>query len=187
MTNANFKKTKTLEWLNETYILYFTKNHERFITPLTFAHNAAMSRPGFETQWSDTETRLWGYETESLKNVSRDMSPGIHLWASGLGNKSTKLEFIHICSLICQDNLSSVQCSFETNGVTLQQMEKFKYLEVIFLSDDIDKTTNWTHVLKSKCSNAPTLPIGCTETRAVYKRKAFCFQISFCSYPHLWL
>ena len=28
-----------------------------------------------------------------------------------------------------------VQCSFQTNGVTLQQMEKFKYLGVAFSSD----------------------------------------------------
>ena len=26
--------------------------------------------------------------------------------------------------------------------------------------------------------------ISCTESRAVYQSKAFCFQISFCSYPH---
>ena len=29
----------------------------------------------------------------------------------------------------------SFQCSFQTNGVTLQQTEKFKYLEVTFSSD----------------------------------------------------
>ena len=29
----------------------------------------------------------------------------------------------------------SVQCSFQTNGVTLQQTEKFKYLGVTFSSD----------------------------------------------------
>ena len=39
---------------------------------------------------------------------------------------------------------------------------------------------------KSNCSNAPALPINCTKTRNVYKSKAFCFHISFCSYPHLW-
>ena len=42
---------------------------------MSFAHIAAMSQPGFETQCSETETeietRLWGYETETLKNVSR--------------------------------------------------------------------------------------------------------------------
>ena len=30
---------------------------------------------------------------------------------------------------------ASVQCSLQTNGVTLQLMEKFKYLGVTFLSD----------------------------------------------------
>ena len=29
----------------------------------------------------------------------------------------------------------SVQCSFQTNGVTLQYTEKFKYLGVTYLSD----------------------------------------------------
>ena len=40
-----------------------------------------MSPPGFETQWSETETetRLWSYETETSKVVSRDMSRGIPL------------------------------------------------------------------------------------------------------------
>ena len=49
-------------------------------------------------------------------------------------------------------------------------------------------TVRWTgHTYwKSKCNNAPALPINCTETRAVYNSKAFCFQISFCSYPQLW-
>ena len=32
---------------------------------------------------------------------------------------------------------------------------------------------------KSKCSNVPALPISCTETRAVYKTKAFCFRSVF--------
>ena len=30
----------------------------------------------------------------------------------------------------------SVKCSFQTNGVTLKQMEKFKYLGVTFSSND---------------------------------------------------
>ena len=77
-----------------------------------------------------------------------------------------------------------VQYSFQTNGVTLKQTEKFKYLAVALSSDgrqDNKLDTYW----KSKCSNAPALPISCTEIRAEYKSKAFCFQISFCSYPHL--
>ena len=36
------------------------------------------------------------------------------------------------------------------------------------------------------CSNEPGLWISYTETRAVYKSEAFCFHISFCSYPYLW-
>ena len=40
-----------------------------------------------------------------------------------------------------------VQCSFQTNGVTLQQTEKFKYLGVTFSSDG-RQTTNWRHLQK---------------------------------------
>ena len=32
-------------------------------------------------------------------------------------------------------SIHPVQCFFQTNGVTLQQTEKFKYLGVTFLSD----------------------------------------------------
>ena len=41
---------------------------------MSFAHFAAMSRPGVETQWFETktETRLRGNETKTLKKVSRD-------------------------------------------------------------------------------------------------------------------
>ena len=60
-----------------------------------------------------------------------------------------------------------VQCSFQTNGVTLKQTEKFKYLGVIFSSDC------------RQDNEAPALPISCTETRTVCKSKAFCSQISF--------
>ena len=35
---------------------------------------------------------------------------------------------------VCQDTLTSV--FFQTNGVTLQQMDKFKYLGATFSSDD---------------------------------------------------
>ena len=39
---------------------------DKFTTPVSFVHIAAMSRSGFETQWSETEnkTRLWGHKTE---------------------------------------------------------------------------------------------------------------------------
>ena len=78
-----------------------------------------------------------------------------------------------------------VQRSFQINGVTLQQMEKFKYLEVTFSSDGRQDNKLDTRI--KKCINAPALAISRTETRAVYKSKAFCLQISFCSYPHIWL
>ena len=78
----------------------------------------------------------------------------------------------------------AVQCSFQTNGVTLKQTEKFKYLGVIFSSDSRQDNELDTRIGKASAV-APVLPIRCTETRAVYKSKAFCFQISFCFYPHL--
>ena len=40
-----------------------------------------------------------------------------------------------------------VQCSFQANGVTLQQTEKFKYFGVTFSSDG-RQDKEWTHVLK---------------------------------------
>ena len=57
------------EWLKKLQIINFTKNQDIFNTFVSFAHIAAMSRPGFETQWSDTETktRLWDYETETSR------------------------------------------------------------------------------------------------------------------------
>ena len=79
-----------------------------------------------------------------------------------------------------------VLCSFQTNRVTLKQTKKFKYLGVIFSSDGgLDNELD-TRIGKANALNAPALPISCTETRAMCKSKAFCFQISFCSYPHIW-
>ena len=42
-----------------------------------------------------------------------------------------------------------VQCSFQTNRVALQQMEKFKYLES-HSRVMVDRTTSWTHVLEKQ-------------------------------------
>ena len=55
-----------------------------------------------------------------------------------------------------------VQCFFQTNGITLKQTKKFKYLEVTFSSDSRQQTghTYW----KSKCSNVPALLVSCAET-----------------------
>ena len=65
-----------------------------------------------------------------------------------------------------------VQCSLQTNGVTLQQTENFKYLGVTFSSDGRQDNELDTRIGKA---SVVTLPISCTETRAVYKSKAFCF------------
>ena len=54
---ANLKRAITPERLKNVQITYFTKNHDIFTTPVDFAQIAAMSRPRFETQWSETETR----------------------------------------------------------------------------------------------------------------------------------
>ena len=77
-----------------------------------------------------------------------------------------------------------VQCSFQTIGVTLQQTEKFKYLGVTISSDGRQDNKLDTGIGKASAVSA-ALPISYTERRAVYKSKAFCFQISFFSYPHL--
>ena len=42
-----------------------------------------------------------------------------------------------------------VQCSFQTNGVTLQQTKKFKYLGVLFLSDGGQDNKLDTHIGKA--------------------------------------
>ena len=42
-----------------------------------------------------------------------------------------------------------VQCSFQTNGVTLKQIKKFSILESYF-QVVVDRTTNWTHVLEKQ-------------------------------------
>ena len=48
---ANLKRTKKPEWLKKrTNNLFFTKNHDIFTTPVSFAHIAAISRTDFETQ-----------------------------------------------------------------------------------------------------------------------------------------
>ena len=65
-----------------------------------------------------------------------------------------------------------VQCSLQTNGVTLQQTENFKYLGVTFSSDGRQDNKLDTRIGKA---SVVTLPISCTKTRAVYKSKAFCF------------
>ena len=64
--------------------------------------------------------------------------------------------------------------------------QRVKYLGITFFSDGRQDNELDTRIGKAKCSNAPALPISCTATRNVYERRAFCFQISLCSYPHLW-
>ena len=76
-----------------------------------------------------------------------------------------------------------VQCSFKTNGVTLQLTEKFKYFGVTFSSDGRQDKELDTRIGKI---TAVMRPVSGTETIAVYKSKPFCFQISFCSNSHLW-
>ena len=50
-----------------------------------------------------------------------------------------------------------VQCYFQT----FQQTEKFKCLGITFSSGGTERSTGHPYC-KSKCSNAPALPIGCT-------------------------
>ena len=63
---ANLKRAMTPEWLKQrTNNLFILKNHDIFTTLVGFAHIAAMSRVGFETQRS---------EIESSKNLPHDVS-----------------------------------------------------------------------------------------------------------------
>ena len=79
------------------------------------------------------------------------------------------------------------QCSLQIDGALLKQSEKFKYLGVSFTSDGRQNSEliRYPH-RKSKCSNAPALPICGTETGALLQGKAIHFQISLCSYFDLW-
>ena len=43
----------------------------------------------------------------------------------------------------------SIQCSFPTNGVTLKEMENFKYVGVTFSSDGIQDNKLDTHIGKA--------------------------------------
>ena len=76
VTNSKFKESQDARIARKSTIFY--RNPNIFTTPVSFDYIAAISRHGVETQWpkTKTETETWGYETETLKNVSHD----IHLW-----------------------------------------------------------------------------------------------------------
>ena len=58
--------------------LFFTKNRDIFTATVSFAHIAAMSQPGFKTEWSETETKrdetLGLRDRDFKKRVSRHVS-----------------------------------------------------------------------------------------------------------------
>ena len=79
-----------------------------------------------------------------------------------------------------------VQCSFQTNGVTLKQTEKFKYFGVVFLSNGRQENELDARIGKASVVLRQLYQSLVLKRELLYKSKAFCFQISFCSYPHLW-
>ena len=94
-----------------------------------------------------------------------------------------------------------VQCSFKANGVTLQQTEKFKYLEVTFLSNGrqdnelidtrIEKASAvmrqlWRSILvKRELRTRAKLSVF-RSIFVPFHFFSFLFCIGFCSYPHVW-
>ena len=77
-----------------------------------------------------------------------------------------------------------IECLFETNRVTLQQTEKFKYLGFTFSSDG--KQNNDLDTRIGEASSVIRQLYRSVLLNAVYKSKVFCLHISFCSYLHLW-
>ena len=71
-----------------------------------------------------------------------------------------------------------VQFYFQTNGVTLQKTEKFKYLGVTLSSDARGRSTGHSY-WKNKCSNAPALPISVLRPDLCTKAKLSVFRLVF--------
>ena len=67
------------------------------------------------------------------------------------------------------------QCIPQVSGNTLQQVERFKYLRVVFTSDGNRNKEVDTRIGKANA-----------VLRELYNHKAFSFLIGHCSYPHLW-
>ena len=78
-----------------------------------------------------------------------------------------------------------VQCTFQTNGITLQQTEKFKILGVTLMSDGRQDNKLDTCIAKASAVMWQ-LYWSVVLTRAVHESIAFCLYINFCSYSHLW-
>ena len=72
---------------------------------MKFAHIAAMSRPGFEAQWSDTKT-------ETPKNVSGD-------------NHRCFPDFLPIYYLICREHLKTRYFNYEEGRKTVFEIVNF--------------------------------------------------------------
>ena len=88
VTNDKFKEGHDPEWLKKrTNNQFFIKTHDIFTTPVSFAHIAAMSRPGSDRSGPRPRLRrnfgVTGLrrDRDFEKRVSRhDVSRDIHLW-----------------------------------------------------------------------------------------------------------
>ena len=79
----------------------------------------------------------------------------------------------------------TVQCSFQTNGVTPKQTEKFKYLGVTFSNDGRQDNKLDTHIEKASAVMHQLYQSVVLKQELCTKAKLFVFRYFF-SYPHLW-
>ena len=77
------------------------------------------------------------------------------------------------------------QCTLQVNGNTFQQVEKIKYLGVLFTSDG-RWSEDWYTDLQSKRSSEWASSLCSDKTGAFKHRKAVSFQVGLCSDPYLW-
>ena len=64
---ANLSRAMTPERKKQCKKTYF----DIFAIPMGFAHVATLYRPGLDTQRSETETRICGYETEKRSRLRK--------------------------------------------------------------------------------------------------------------------
>ena len=78
-----------------------------------------------------------------------------------------------------------VQCSFQTNGVTLQQIKKFRYLGVTFSNDGRQENELDAGIGKANAIMRPLYRSVVLKQELCTRAKLPVFQISFCCYTHL--
>jgi len=81
----------------------------------------------------------------------------------------------------------SPQAQGSVCGNTLQQVDKFKYLEVVFTSDGRRSARRWIHRLVKLTQFCVELYRFVDKTGSFKHRKAISFYIGLCCDPYLWL